>query len=137
MTMEDQSQRFAALPLQRAHLKAVIASLFASLLFLFGGDAFNRYHPGVTTAGAMSRSDSGQVAARGAGETRFLTVSEQSSRPKLRPSGSGDGLLCPDIHTLWMCRHGDLVQRVGTHNASFFVALAYWSRAPPVIQHTA
>jgi hypothetical protein len=137
MTMEYQSQRFAALPRQRGHVLAVIASLFASLLLLLGGDASGRVNPGLSTTGAMSRSDSGQVAARGAGETRFLTASEQSSRPKLRPSGSGDGCISPEIQTLWMCRHGDLVQRLGTDSTSFSVALAYWSRAPPVIQHAA
>lgn len=124
-------------PRQSGHVLAVIASLFASLLLLLGGDASGRFNPGQSTAGAMSRSDNGQVAARGAGDTRFLTVSEQTSRPKLRPTGSGDGYLCPDIQTLWMCRHGDLVQRSGTDSASFSLPLAYRSRAPPAIQHTA
>lgn len=133
--MDERNPRHDTPP-QRGHVLAVIASLFASLLLLLGGDASGRFNPGLSTTGAMSRSDNGQVAARGAGDTRFLTVSEQSSRPKLRPTGSGDGYLCPDIQTLWMCRHGDLVQRSGTDSASFSLPLAYRSRAPPVIQHT-
>lgn len=124
------------MPPQRGHVLAVIASLFASLLLLLGGDASGRFNPGQSNTGAMSRSDNGQVAARGAGDTRFLTVSEQSSRPKLRPTGSGDGFLSPDIQTLWMCRHGDLVQRHVSDSAAFSLPLAYRSRAPPAIQHT-
>jgi hypothetical protein len=136
MLMDERNLRHETSRLRR-HVLTVIASLFASLLLLLGGDASGRGNPGLSTVGAMSRSDNGQVAARGAGDTRFLTVSEQSSRPKLRPSGSGDGFLCPDIHTLWMCGHGDLVQRRVANNASFFLPLAYRSRAPPAIQHTA
>lgn len=133
--MDERNPRHDTPP-QRGHVLAVIASLFASLLLLLGGDASGRFNPGQSTAGAMSRSDNGQVAARGAGDTRFLTVSEQSSRPKLRPSGSGDGFLCPDIQTLWMCSHGDLVQRHVADSTSFSLPLAYRARAPPAIQHT-
>ncbi|MBX9469162.1 MAG: hypothetical protein KL839_15450 [Rhizobium sp.] len=134
--MEDRSLRFDALPRQRVHLKAVIASLFASLLLLFGGDAFGRFHPGLSPAGAMSRSDNGQTLAVGHGDSRFLTASEQSSRPKLRPGVSGDGCLSPDVPTLWMCRHGDLLHRHLAATLSPDTTQPYWSRAPP-IQHTA
>ncbi|THV16878.1 hypothetical protein [Rhizobium rhizophilum] len=135
--MEDRSLRYDAPPRQRVYFKAVIASLFASLLLLFGGDAFGRFHPGLSTAGAMSRSDNGQTLAVGHGDSRFLTASEQSSRPKLRPGGSGDGCLNPDIPTLWMCRHGDLLRRDLAANIFPASPQPYWSRAPPQIQHTA
>lgn len=135
--MEDQDLRSRSPSRHRAHLSAIIASLFASLLLLFGGDAFSRSHGWLSSHGAMLRSDAGHATAGSRGETRFLVSSEQSSRPKLRPSGSGDGFLCPDIYTPWMCRHGVLVQRHVADNASFSLPLAYRSRAPPVIQHTA
>ncbi|MFN3718810.1 MAG: hypothetical protein ACK4UW_07865 [Rhizobium rhizophilum] len=134
--MEDRSLRYDAPPRQGLYFKAVIASLFASLLLLLGGDAFGRFHPGLSTAGAMSRSDNGQTLAVGHGDSRFLTASEQSSRPKLRPGGSGDGCLSPDIPTLWMCRHGDLLHGHRAATVSLDAPQPYWSRAPP-IQHTA
>lgn len=134
--MEDQSLRYDAPPRQRVHLKAVIASLFASLLLLFGGDAFGRFQPGLSTAGATSRSDNGQTLAAGHRDSRFLTASEQSARPKLRPWASGDSFIGPEIATLWMCRHGDLLHRHLAANIFPTSPQPYWSRAPP-IQHTA
>lgn len=133
--MEDRILRFGAPLRQRAQLKAVIASLFASLLLLFGGDVFGRFQPGLSGAGAMSRADNGQLVAGGHGETRFLASSEQSSRPKLRPWTAGDGCLKPDILALWMCRHGDHRQQFTAANLSFEAPQPYWSRAPPVFQH--
>lgn len=134
--MEDRSLRYDAPPPQRAHLKAVIASLFASLLLLFGGDAFGRFQPGLSAAGAMSRSDNGQTLASGHRDSRFLNASEQSARPKLRPWASGDSFIGPEIATLWMCRHGDLLQGHLAATLSLEARQPYWSRAPP-IQHTA
>lgn len=130
--MEDKSLGSSAPLRPRTQLKAVIASLFASLLLLFGGDVFGRSYPGLVSAGAMSRSDTGQQVAGGRGETRFLAASEQSGRQKLRPWASGDGCLKPDALELWMCRHGDLLQTARPVNLAFEVPRPYWSRAPPV-----
>jgi hypothetical protein len=134
--MEDQDLRSRPPFRHRAHLLAVIASLFASLLLLFGGDAFGRFHPGLSTAGAMSRSDNGQTLAAGHGDSRFLTASEQSARPKLRPWASGDSCIGPEVPTLWMCRHGELIHDHVAATLSMNASQPYWSRAPP-IQHTA
>ena len=125
------------IPRQRRHVLAAIASLFASLLLLLGADASGRYNPGLSNLGAMSRSDSGQLAVRAVGDTRFLTASEQSSRPKLSHSGSGDGCISSEIETLRICRHGDLLQSFGKDRSSEPLPLPYWSRAPPMIQHIA
>lgn len=135
--MEDANLRDDTRLRQPRHLAAVIVSLFASLLLLCGGDVFGRFHPGMSSASAMSRSDNGQVVAGGHGETRFLTSADQSARPKMRPWASGDGCLVPDISTLWMCRHGDLMQRFSVANTRLDAPQPYWSRAPPKIQLTA
>jgi hypothetical protein len=135
--MEDQDSRSRSPSRYRAHLSAVIASLFASLLLLFGGDVLSRSHPRLSSHGALLRTDAGHATAGAHSETRFLVSSEQSSRPKLRPSGSGDGFLCPDIQQLWMCRNGDVVQRRVADSAPVSLPLAYRSRAPPIIQHAA
>lgn len=134
--MEDQDLRSDTPSRQRTHLSAVIASLFASLLLLFGGDVSGRSHPGLFPNGAMSRSDPGQATAGGHGETRFLASSEQSTRPKLRPVAGGDACLAPDIHTLWICRHGHVTSRVSADRPLPHATLPYWSRAPPAIQQT-
>lgn len=134
--MEYQNLRSRPPIRYRAHLLSVIASLFASLLLLFGGDAFGRFHPGLSTAGAMSRSDNGQTLAAGHGDSRSLAASEQSARPKLRPWASGDSCLGSKVPTLWMCRHGELIHNHVAATLSFNASQSYWSRAPP-IQHTA
>lgn len=134
--MEDQDLRSRSPFRQRTHLSAVIASLFASLLFLFGADVSGRSHPGLFPNAGMSRSDAGQATASRHGETRFLVSSEQSARPKLRPNAAGDGCLVPDIDLLWMCCQGDIVQRFGADSASVSVPLPYWSRAPPIFSNS-
>jgi hypothetical protein len=121
----------------RTHLSAIITSLFASLLLLFGGDVFGRFHAGLSSDAAISRSDAGNATAGTRGETRFLVSSEQSSRPKLRPIAGGDGCLAPDIQTLWICRHGHDTPRVSADRPLAHAPLPYWSRAPPSIQQTA
>lgn len=133
--MEDQDLRPRPPLRQRAHLLAVIASLFASLMLLFGGDAFGRFHPDLSTAGALSRSDNGQTLAVGHGDSRFLIASEQSARPKLRPWASGESCIGPEVLTLWACRHGELIHDHVAATLSVNASQPYWSRAPP-IQHT-
>jgi hypothetical protein len=132
--MEDRSLGSDAPLRPRTQLKAIIASLFASLLLLFGGDVFGRSHPGLFSAGAMSRSDTQQVAG-GRSETRFLAASEQSGRQKLRPWASGDGCLKPDVLELWMCRHGDHSQPARPVDIASDAPRPYWSRAPPSVPH--
>lgn len=135
--MEVRNLRCEAHPPHRGHLSAIIASLFASLLLLFGSDVFGRSYPGMSTNAAMSRADAGQILAGGKGDTRFLTASDPSSRLKLRPSASGDGCLATDLQTLWLCRHGDLLQVERQEDIAFEQSRPYWSRAPPQIQHSA
>jgi len=135
--MEHNDPRRASPTRERTHLSAVIASLFASLLLLFGGDVFGRFHTNLWSDAALSRSDAGHATAGARGETRFLVSSEQSSRPKLRPIAGGDGCLAPDIQTLWICRHGHDTPRVSADRPLPHAPLPYWSRAPPSIQQTA
>ena len=137
MLIEDKDLRSQSPARQRTHLSAVIASLVASLLLLFGGDVFGRSHVDLSSNGAMSRSNAGHATAGGLSETRFLASPEQSARPKLRPTTVDDGCLAPDIQTLWMCRHGYLVQRAPADRALANLPLPYWSRAPPTIPHIA
>ncbi|MBB1251649.1 hypothetical protein [Rhizobium sp. G21] len=132
--MTDRDQRHEATLLKRAPLAPVIASLFALLLLVFGGDVFGRLHTAPFGSASLSRADHGKVAA-GVSETRHLSPVDHSSRLKLRPGVDGDGCLAPDIKTLWMCRNGKLVWRPLADRMVFQLALAYRSRAPPTLQH--
>jgi hypothetical protein len=136
MSMEDQDLRSGSPSRQRIHLSAVIASLFASLLLLFGGDVSGRSHPGLFTNGSVQRSDAGQATAGGHRDTRFVASWEQSARPKLRPTATGDGCLVPDIQALWMCRHGHVAQLFPTDRLHLRAPVPYRSRAPPMIPQT-
>lgn len=122
---------------QGTHLSVVIASLFASLLLLSGGDVFGRFHAGLSSDAAISRSDAGHATAGARGETRFLVSSEQSSRPKLRPTPGGDGCLAPDIQALRICRYSHVTLHVSGDRPRPHAPLPYRSRAPPSIQQTA
>ncbi|MFN4205879.1 MAG: hypothetical protein ACK4HG_05745 [Agrobacterium albertimagni] len=132
--MDDQDLRHHVPLRHRAHLKAVIASLFASLLLVFGGDAFGRLHHGSSNARVLTLSDAGQLVAGAVSDTRYVSASERSSRPKLKPGEAGDGFVVPEIHAFQTSRHGDLVQRLLSDRAVIRPPLAYRSRAPPTIQ---
>lgn len=134
--MEHKDLRPRSPFLQRTHLSAVIASLFASLLLLFGGEVASGSRAGLSSNGAISRSDAGQATAAARSELRVLGSPEQSARPKLRPTPGGDGCLAPDIQTLWNCRYGHVTLRVSADRPRPPAPLPYWSRAPPAIpQH--
>ncbi|WP_133253024.1 hypothetical protein [Rhizobium wuzhouense] len=132
--MDDPNLRDETRVRPHSHLAAVIVSLFASLLLLFGGDVSGRFHSGPSVAGALSRSDTGQAVAGGHGDTRFLTSADQSVRPKLRPWVSGDGCLPVDVPSLWTCRLGDLTRQSSAALLHPAAPHPYWSRAPPEIQ---
>lgn len=134
--MEYKHLRFRPRFRPRTRLSAVIASLFASLLLLFGGDVSGRSHAGLSSAGAMSRSDAGHATAAAGGEARFLGSSVQSERPKLRPSLDSDGYLAFDVQSLLFCRHGHVTLRVCANRLLPHPPLPYWSRAPPDILQT-
>lgn|GEM_PF-3708868 len=131
--MDDQDLRHHTPLRQRAHLKAVIASLFASLILVFGGDAFGRLHHGSSSASVLTSSDAGQLVAGATSDNRYLSASERSSRPKLRPGEAGDGFVAPEIHAVSTSRQGDRAQRILSDRALFHLPLAYRSRAPPTI----
>lgn len=132
--MDDQDLRHHTPLRQRTRLKAVIASLFASLLLVFGGDAFGRLHHGSSSASVLTSSDAGQLVAGATSDPRYLSASERSSRPKLKPSDAGDGFVVPEIHAVRSSRHGNLAQWILSDRALFHSPLAYRSRAPPTIQ---
>lgn len=132
--MENRAPKFDTL--SRVRISAIIASLVASLVFLFGSDAFGRFHASLASADGVSYSDHGPVLAKGGVESRYLSVSDQSARPKLRPWASGDSFLKPDINPFWLCRPSTLLPPATAATVLFDASRPYWSRAPPAVQRT-
>ena len=134
--MDDQHLGQSAPRRRRTHLEAILGCLLASLLLVFGGDTSGRLHLGFYSSKVVTSSDARQLVAGATNDTRYLSASERSSRPKLRPGESGDSFVAPQIQTVCLSRRGDLVECTLRDRALFQLSLAYRSRAPP-IQHTA